>query len=130
MKIAVGNVVEYKLRKGESFGKTTKGTITATVNDIDQNGEFTTAKLVDGTNELIVSYHRSRFTVTKTKTRVFFRAKDGELTKKERALGIVREVRKAKGSRADAIARFKTELNLGPAGASTYYQNIKSGRWS
>ncbi len=132
LKIAIGNTVEYKLLKAEAGKlKTKRGSnvATAKVVDIDENGSLTTVKLTDGSSELVVSYHRSRFAVTKTATRVFFKAKDGEPTKKERALKIVKALGK-KGTRADAIAKFKSELSLGPAGASTYYQNIKSGRWS
>ena len=51
-------------------------------------------------------------------------------TKKERTVTIYAEVMKAEGARKDGIARLTTELSLSPAGASTYWQNCKSGNWS
>mgnify|MGYP003643262310 CR=1 FL=1 len=53
-----------------------------------------------------------------------------EPSKKERTVVIYAEVMKAEGSRKDGIARLTAELNLSPAGASTYWQNCKSGTWS
>ena len=51
-------------------------------------------------------------------------------TKKTRTVAIYGEVMKAKGARKDGIARLTDELGLSPAGASTYWQNCKSGVWS
>jgi hypothetical protein len=51
-------------------------------------------------------------------------------TKKARTVAIYSEVMKAKGARKDGIARLTDELGLSPAGASTYWQNCKSGVWS
>ena len=51
-------------------------------------------------------------------------------TKKARTVAIYSEVMKAKGARKDGIARLTDELGLSLAGASTYWQNCKSGVWS
>lgn len=51
-------------------------------------------------------------------------------SKKDQAVAIYKAVMKAKGERKDGIARLTGELALSPAGASTYWQNCKSGRWS
>lgn len=54
-----------------------------------------------------------------------------EPSKKEKAAAIFKEVyATAEGKRKDVIARFKSELGMSDAGASTYHQNFKSGNWA
>jgi len=50
-------------------------------------------------------------------------------TKKERAVVIFREMGGV-NYRADIIAKYMLSLEMTKAGASTYYANIKSGKWS
>lgn len=51
-------------------------------------------------------------------------------SKKARTVAIYNEVMAAGGSRKDGIARLTSELELSTAGASTYWQNVKSGKWA
>ncbi len=50
-------------------------------------------------------------------------------SKKVRAIAIVRAGWAANHSRKDIIAQLIEQLGMSTAGASTYYQNIKSGAW-
>ena len=53
-----------------------------------------------------------------------------EVSKKDKAIAIYNEEIAKGNKRIDEIARFKEELGMAEAGASTYYQNIKSGSWA
>lgn len=50
-------------------------------------------------------------------------------SKKSKAIPIVAAGIAAGTARKDILAKLKTELGLGDAGANTYYQNVKSGAW-
>ena len=52
------------------------------------------------------------------------------VTKKSEALRIYNEDRVANLARKDTIAKFKSQLSMSDQGASTYYQNFKSGKWT
>ena len=51
------------------------------------------------------------------------------VTKKSRAQAIFLADRAAGLARKETIAKFKGELEMSDQGASTYYQNFKSGNW-
>lgn len=51
------------------------------------------------------------------------------VTKKSRAQAIFLADRAAGLARKETIAKFKSELGMSDQGASTYYQNFKSGNW-
>lgn len=52
----------------------------------------------------------------------------GEMSKKDRAVVIYNKMSGA--ARKDILAVFIADLSMSKAVASTYYQNIKSGKWS
>jgi len=53
------------------------------------------------------------------------------MSKKDQAINIVNRMlaRKNTPSRKQIIAELKTKAGLSDPGASTYYQNVKLGRW-
>ena len=53
-----------------------------------------------------------------------------KLSKKDRAIELVHAGWAADKKRADIIKEMNEQLGLSAAGASTYYQNIKSGKWT
>lgn len=53
-----------------------------------------------------------------------------EPTKKDRAIVIVKAGLAAGKARKDIIAQLRTDLEMGVPGASTYFQNVKSGKWA
>ena len=53
---------------------------------------------------------------------------DSKLSKKDQAISIFKSMNGA--SRTDIITRFIITMDMTKAGASTYYSNIKSGKWS
>ena len=53
-----------------------------------------------------------------------------KLTKKAEAISIYNDIAGKGHGRKMTIQRFIDVLRMNPATASTYYQNIKSGKWS
>lgn len=54
--------------------------------------------------------------------------KETKITKKSQTIKIVNEMIN-KFQRKDIIQKIMSELNMSKPGASTYYQNVKSGLW-
>ena len=88
--------------------------------------ELRAAKKVAGTAETVTVVKATTPKVVADATVTVVKAP----SKKERTITIYTEVMNGTGVRKDGIARLTTELGLSPAGASTYWQNCKSGNWS